>query len=66
MANHIIRVCHRPDGLEDIEVPYLVVSPVCHRPDGLEVPTNGKPYATKVCHRPDGLEESSSRTAKRF
>ena len=31
-----VLVCHRPDGLEDKHVVFLLHMTVCHRPDGLE------------------------------
>ena len=34
-------VCHRPDGLEGLQLLQLLVQLVCHRPDGLEDMTIG-------------------------
>ena len=52
-----IRVCHRPDGLEEIVKASATRTSVCHRPDGLEVATTPVAFAERVCHRPDGLED---------
>ena len=51
-----LKVCHRPDGLED-QRPFCRYSPlVCHRPDGLEDQLLFECAKPPVCHRPDGLE----------
>ena len=49
-------VCHRPDGLEVLNILSIFILIVCHRPDGLEDRRIREPLLKNVCHRPDGLE----------